>query len=129
MVVPTPHVVISLLGFVSGFVLIRDFPHSRFRSGIIWIFLISTTLTILTGYLFHRDQLLQSHVIGAITLLVLVPTWMAWRPYCLFDGWRRTFEIGVKSRLPGESLGRPLSATLKRRRLLRSLPIQKSIDQ
>ncbi len=90
-----PHVAISLAGIVSGFVLIGDFLHSRFRASAIWIFLVCTTLTSLTGYLFHRDQLLPSHVVGGIALLVLIPTWLAWRPYRLFGGWRRTFVIGA----------------------------------
>lgn len=89
------HVAISLIGLVSGFVLIRDFLHSRFRSSVIWIFLAFTALTSLTGYLFLRDQALPSHVVGGIALLVLVPTWLAWRPYRLFGGWRRTFVIGA----------------------------------
>lgn len=90
-----PHVAISLLGIASGFVLIGDFLRSRFRASAIWIFLVCTTLTSLTGYLFHRDQLLPSHVVGGIALLVLIPTWLAWRPHRLFGGWRRIFVIGA----------------------------------
>lgn len=90
-----PHVAISLVGIVSGFVLIRDFLHSRFRSSVIWIFLACTTLTSVSGYLFHRDHVLPSQVVGAIALLVLVPTWLAWRPYRLFGNWRRVFVIGA----------------------------------
>lgn len=89
------HVAVSLVGIASGFVLIRDFLHSRFRSGVVWTFLATTTLTSLTGYLFHRDQVLPSHVVGAVALLVLVPTWLAWRPYRLFGGWRRVFVVGA----------------------------------
>lgn len=90
-----PHVAISLIGLVSGFVLIFDFLHSRFRTGVIWIFLVFTTLTSLTGYLFQREQVLPSHLVGGIALLVLVPTWLAWRPHCLFGNWKRTFVIGA----------------------------------
>lgn len=90
-----PHVAASLIGIASGFVLIRDFLHSRFRSGLVWIFLASTTLTSLTGFLFHRDHLLPSQVVGGVALLVLVPTWLAWRPYRLFGSWRRTFVVGA----------------------------------
>jgi len=90
-----PHVVISLFGLVSGFVLIRDFLRSRFRSAVVWTFLVSTTLTSATGYLFPRDHALPSHVVGGISLLVLVPTWLAWRPNRLFGMWKRTFVIGA----------------------------------
>ena len=47
-----PHVVISLFGLVSGFVLIRDFLRSRASVRPSWTFLVSTTLTSTTGYLF-----------------------------------------------------------------------------
>lgn len=90
-----PHVAVSLVGIVSGFVLIRDFLHSRFRSSVVWIFLICTTLTSLSGFLFHREQILPSQVVGAIALVVLVPTWLSWRPYRLFGGWKRAFVIGA----------------------------------
>lgn len=90
-----PHVALSLIGIAFGFVLMRDFLQVRFRASVVWIFLVCTTLTSLTGYLFHRDQLLPSHVVGAISLLVLLPTWLAWRPYRLAGGWRTTFVIGA----------------------------------
>lgn len=90
-----PHVALSLIGIAFGFVLMRDFLQARFRASVVWIFLVSTTLTSLTGYLFSRDQVLPSHVVGAISLLVLLPTWLAWRPYRLAGGWRATFVIGA----------------------------------
>lgn len=89
------HVAISLIGIVSGFVLTRDFLHARFHSSIVWIFLVFTTLTSITGFLFHRDQVLPSQVVGGIALVALLPTWLAWRPYRLFGSWRRTFVIGA----------------------------------
>lgn len=90
-----PHVAVSLVGIVSGFVLIRDFLHSSFRSGVVWTFLVCTALTSLSGYLFHRDHVLPSQIVGGIALLVMVPTWLAWRPYRLSGGWRRTFVVGA----------------------------------
>lgn len=90
-----PHVAVSLIGIASGFLLLRDFLHSRFRATVVWIFLVSTTLTSASGYLFHRDHVLPSHVVGAIALLVLVPTWWAWRPNRLSGHWRGTFVAGA----------------------------------
>jgi len=94
-VVLAPHVTISLVGIASGFMLMRDFFRSRFSSTTIAIFLVTTTLTSLTGYLFSRDHVLPSHIVGAIALVVLVPTWLAWRPYLLAGGWKRAFVIGA----------------------------------
>ena len=90
-----PHVALSLVGIASGFVLMRDFFHARFASTTIAIFLVTTTLTSLTGYLFSRDHVLPSQIVGAIALVVLIPTWLAWRPNRLAGGWKRTFVIGA----------------------------------
>jgi len=90
-----PHVAISLIGIASGFVLMRDFFRARFASAVIAVFLVTTTLTSLTGYLFQRDHVLPSQIVGAIALVVLIPTWLAWRPYRLAGGWKRTFVIGA----------------------------------
>jgi len=89
------HVAISLIGIVSGVVVIYDFLRSRFRSGLIWIFLISTALTSLSGYVFHRDQVLPSHIVGAIALVVIIPTWLGWWPFRLSGAWKRTFVVGA----------------------------------
>jgi len=90
-----PHVALSLVGIISGFVVMRDFLQARFRSGPVWVFLATTALTSATGYLFQRDHVLPSHIVGAIALLVMVPTWLAWQPYRLAGGWRRTFVVGA----------------------------------
>jgi hypothetical protein len=90
-----PHVALSLIGIASGFVLLRDFFRARFAPTPIAIFLVTTTLTSLTGYLFQREHVLPSHIVGAIALVVLIPTWLAWRPYRLAGAWKRTFVIGA----------------------------------
>ncbi len=90
-----PHVALSLVGIISGFVVMRDFLQARFRPGPVWVFLVTTALTSATGYLFQRDHVLPSHIVGAIALLVMVPTWLAWQPYRLANGWRRTFVVGA----------------------------------
>lgn len=90
-----PHVALSLIGIISGFVVMRDLLGARFRTHAIWIFLVTTALTSATGYLFQRDHVLPSHIVGAVALLVMVPTWLAWRPYRLSGGWRRTFVVGA----------------------------------
>lgn len=90
-----PHVALSLVGIASGFVMLRDFLHASFRPNVVWVFLVTTALTSATGYLFQRDHVLPSHIVGAIALLVMVPTWFAWRPRRLSGGWKRTFVVGA----------------------------------
>ena len=93
-----PHVALSLLGIAAGSVVMRDFLHGTFRAAPVNMFLVTTALTSATGYLFQRDHLLPSHVVGAIALLVIVPTWLAWRPYRLAGGWKRGFIVGATAR-------------------------------
>src|SRR5271163_4214627 len=65
------HVVISLIGIASGFLVVYGmFTAKRFDGGTA-IFLLTTVLTSLTGFLFPFTQLLPSHILGAISLVVL----------------------------------------------------------
>lgn len=65
------HVLISLIGIASGLVAIAGFlTGNRFRS---WnlVFLVATTATSLTGFLFPITRVTPGIVVGAISLGVL----------------------------------------------------------
>src|SRR5271163_627501 len=65
------HVVISLIGIASGFLVVYGmFTAKRFDGGTA-IFLLTTVLTSLTGFLFPFTHLLPSHVVGILSLLML----------------------------------------------------------
>ncbi len=66
------HVVLSLIGIVSGFVVIFGFlGGKRLR---VWtaVFLITTVATSVTGFGFPVDHVLPSHIVGVLSLVVLV---------------------------------------------------------
>jgi hypothetical protein len=65
------HVLISLAGIASGFVVIFGFLTGRRLDRWTAIFLATTVLTSLTGFLFPIERLTPGIVIGIVSLLVL----------------------------------------------------------
>ena len=90
------HVAISLIAIASGFGVVYGFFISSRLPRTTLVFLVTTFLTSLTGFIFFsRDQLLPSHVTGIIALIVLVPTCFALYAKKLAGSWRRTYVIGA----------------------------------
>jgi hypothetical protein len=88
------HTAISLIGIFSGFVVARGFVTANRMDTWTAVFLTTTVLTSLTGFLFPRDHVMPGHIVGVISLLVLAPTIAARYRYRLAGGWRRTYVIG-----------------------------------
>jgi uncharacterized membrane protein SirB2 len=65
------HVLISIVGIGSGFLVVYGMLRGRSFDGATAIFLLTTVLTSATGYLFPFHHLLPSHVLSAISLAVL----------------------------------------------------------
>jgi hypothetical protein len=65
------HVLISLVGIVSGLLVVYGLIKGKRFDGGTAIFLATTVLTSLTGFLFPFTHLLASHIVGIISLLVL----------------------------------------------------------
>ena len=66
------HVAISLVGIGTGLVVMTGFLHSQRMNWWTGVFLVTTMATSLTGFLFPVDHLLPSHIVGAISVVVLV---------------------------------------------------------
>ena len=82
------HVLLSLIGIVSGFVvLVGMFDNRRLES---WtaLFLITTVMTSVTGFLFPFTKLLPSHMFGIISLVVLAIAAAARYSFRLQGSWR-----------------------------------------
>src|ERR1700746_762322 len=58
------HVIISLIGIVTGFIVLFGLFGSHRMPGMTALFLLSTILTSVTGFLFPFDKLLPSHMVG-----------------------------------------------------------------
>jgi lysylphosphatidylglycerol synthetase-like protein (DUF2156 family) len=66
------HVLISLAGIISGFVVIDGFLKAKRLGGWNAFFLITTILTSVTGFLFPRNGITPGQIVGAISLVLLV---------------------------------------------------------
>src|SRR5579864_4788326 len=65
------HVVISLIGIVSGLVVLAGLFKSQSMPGMTALFLLSTILTNATGFMFPFEKLLPSHIIAILSLVLL----------------------------------------------------------
>ncbi len=65
------HVLLSLAGIGTGFIVVYGLLTGKRLDGWTVIFLATTVLTSLTGFLFPVDHILPSHIVGIISLVVL----------------------------------------------------------
>jgi len=87
------HVILSLIGIFSGFVVVWGLINSRNLEGWTSVFLWSTILTRVTGYFFPFHKLLPSHILGALSLITLAVTVYARYVRHLVGGWRRAYVV------------------------------------
>ena len=89
------HVAISLIGIGSGFVMIYGFVTNKRFDQSTTIFLATTILTSLTGFLFPIEKFTPGLAIGVLSLIALgVAVWALYRKH-LAGGWRTAFVIAA----------------------------------
>jgi hypothetical protein len=89
------HVIISLVGIVSGLVVLAGLLRSRSLPGWAALFLVSTILTSVTGFLFPISVLTPALVVGGISLMVLAITLLALYGFRLMQAWRWVYVTTV----------------------------------
>ncbi|MGD0214262.1 MAG: hypothetical protein ABSB87_13610 [Terriglobales bacterium] len=87
------HVVLSLIGIVSGLVVVRGMISGRRLDGATLIFLVTTAATSVTGFMFPYHGITPGIVVGILSLLVLGVAIFARYSSQLAGGWRRTYVI------------------------------------
>jgi hypothetical protein len=87
------HVLLSLVGIGSGLLVLYGLLLGKRLDGATAIFLATTVLTSLTGFLFPVEHLLPSHVVGIISLVALVVAILARYPLHMAGAWRRIYVI------------------------------------
>jgi hypothetical protein len=87
------HVIISLLGIITGLVAVGGLMAGARREGVTAAFLVTTVLTNGTGFGFASERLLPSHVVAVLSLVLLAVCVVARYVKELRGGWRRTFVI------------------------------------
>lgn len=89
------HVLISLVGIGSGFIVVYGLLTGKRLDGLTAIFLATTILTSLTGYLFPVAHILPSHIVGAISLVVLAVALVARYARRMEGSWRWIYVVSA----------------------------------
>ena len=86
-------VVISLIGIVTGFIVLFGLFGSHRLPGMTALFLLTTILTSVTGFLFPFEKLLPSHMVGIVSLIVLAIACFALYVMKLSGPWRWIYTL------------------------------------
>jgi len=89
------HVVLSLGGIGSGFIVVFGLIAAKRLDGLTALFLASTVATSLTGFLFPFHKLLPSHVVGIVSLVALGIATLARYARHLTGAWRWIYAVNV----------------------------------
>ena len=87
------HVIISLAGLGTGFIVLYGLLNSKRQDGWTAIFLVTTVLTSVTGIMFPFEKLLPSHILAALSLIVLAIAIVARYTFRMAGAWRGTYVI------------------------------------
>jgi hypothetical protein len=87
------HVLLSLVGILSGFVVMFGLMGGKRLDRWTALFLVTTVLTSVTGFLFPFHKFLPSHGVGMVSLVVLAVAILARYAMHLTGGWRRGYVV------------------------------------
>jgi hypothetical protein len=87
------HVLISLVGIVSGLVVVFGMIGGRPLPGWTSLFLWTTVATSVTGFLFPVHRFMPSHGVGIVSLVVLTFALLGRYAFGLSGGWRKTYAL------------------------------------
>lgn len=88
------HVVLSLVGIGSGFIVVFGMFSAKRLNGWTALFLATTVLTSVTGFFFHSASYGPAHVVGVISLVVLAVAILALYAYRLAGFWCWLYVAG-----------------------------------
>jgi hypothetical protein len=89
------HVLISLIGIGSGFVVMYGLLTAKRLDLWTLLFLVTTALTSITGFCFPFEHLSPGHKVGIISLVVLAIAIPARYAFHLAGAWRAIYVIGA----------------------------------
>ena len=92
----TVHVIISLIAIVAGIIVMFGLLTSNSMPGLTAIFLLFTILTSATGFLIPpllSEKLLPSHIVGALSLVLLAIACIALYGMKLSGAWRWIYAV------------------------------------
>jgi hypothetical protein len=89
------HVVLSLVGIFAGLVVAGGLVAGKRLDGWTGVFLVTTVLTNVTGFGFPFVTLLPSHIIGGLSLVVLLIVIVARYGKHLAGAWHGVYVVGA----------------------------------
>jgi hypothetical protein len=89
------HVVLSLIGILSGFIVVLGMLGSKKLTPWTALFLATTALTSATGFFFPRDHFLPTHVIGILSLIALAVAIVAFSVFHLAGGMALALRVAA----------------------------------
>jgi hypothetical protein len=87
------HVIISLIGIGTGFIVLFGLINGRLLSPWNAVFLVTTVLTSLTGFAFPNDKITPGIILGILSMIVLAIALAALYVFHLRGAWRRIYAI------------------------------------
>jgi len=89
------HVVISFIGILAGFVVVFGLVGGKRLDGLTALFLTTTVLTSVTGFMFPFEKVTPAIKLGIISLVVLAITIAARYAFHLAGAWRVIYAVGA----------------------------------
>ena len=89
------HVILSLVGIVSGLIVLFGMLGAKKLDGLAALFLATTVLTSVTGFFFPVSGFMPSHAIGILSLVFLAAAVLAFYVYRLAGSWRWIYVVGA----------------------------------
>jgi hypothetical protein len=89
------HVLLSVVAILSGLIVMIGMWGAHRLEGWTGVFLTATVLTSVTGFLFHSARFGPPHVIGLISLLLLVLAILARYSYHMTGSWRWIYVLSA----------------------------------
>jgi hypothetical protein len=89
------HVLISLVGIGSGLLVLYGMLIRKRLDGATAIFLVTTVLTSVTGFLFPFERLLPSHIVGIVSLVALAVAIVARYARHMAGAWRAIYVVSA----------------------------------
>jgi hypothetical protein len=89
----TLHVIISLVALAAGVVAVDTMLKDRQPGAWTAVFLCSTALTDITGFMFHSAKIGPAHIVGVLSLIVLALACVALYGFHLKGAWRIVYVV------------------------------------
>jgi hypothetical protein len=93
------HTVISLIGILSGLIVLYGLLAGRRFPAITALFLLTTVLTSVTGFLFPFSGIMPSHIVGGLSLVMLAAAIAGLYLFRLGGPWRWIYVVGAVASL------------------------------